>query len=50
MMDIAKPHTIDMASIRSEVATNYTGHVALTHAFLPYFQSKGKDVESAIIL
>ena len=40
VMDFSKPHTVDISKIQNEVTINYISMVALTHAFMPFFQSK----------
>lgn len=39
-MDFSKPQTVDMGKIQYEILVNYVSMVALTHAFMPFFQSK----------
>lgn len=48
-MDIGKPHTVDMSKIQQEVMVNYVGMVAVTNAFLPFFQKKPVGGESAFV-
>jgi NAD(P)-dependent dehydrogenase (short-subunit alcohol dehydrogenase family) len=48
-MDFSKPHTVDIRKIQHEITVNYVSVVALTHAFLPFFQAKGKQAESAFM-
>ena len=40
VMDFSKPQTVDMGKIQYEILVNYVSMVALTHAFMPFFQSK----------
>jgi short-subunit dehydrogenase involved in D-alanine esterification of teichoic acids len=48
VMDISKTHTVDMKRIVNEITVNYVSMVALTHAFIPFFQANsiGKDIAS----
>jgi short-subunit dehydrogenase len=39
-MDFSKPQTVDLAKIQHEMTVNYISMVALTHAFVPFFQEK----------
>ena len=48
-MDFSKPHTVDIGKIQHEITVNYVSMVALTHAFIPFFQSKANQGESAFI-
>jgi short-subunit dehydrogenase involved in D-alanine esterification of teichoic acids len=45
--DLAKPETVDMDVISEEFTTNYLSHVALTKAFLPFFQAK--NAQSSLV-
>ncbi|KAJ9604917.1 hypothetical protein H2200_010306 [Cladophialophora chaetospira] len=48
--DFSDPNSIDLDAINLEFTTNYTAQLALTKAFLPFFQKKGTDgKESALI-
>ena len=38
--DFSKPSTVSMPLLQSELATNYTLHIYLTHAFLPFLLRK----------
>lgn len=49
VMDFSKPWTVDMAKIQKEITINYVSMVALTHAFLPFFQQKSLQQEVAFI-
>lgn len=49
VMDFSKPHTVDIAKIRHEITVNYISVVALTHAFMPFFQAKPASQESSFI-
>jgi len=49
VMDFSKPHTVDIQKIQHEMTVNYVSVVAVTHAFLPFFQAKGTKEESAFI-
>lgn len=40
VMDFSKPHTVDIGRIQHEMTVNYLSFVALTHAFMPFFQRK----------
>ena len=48
-MDFSKPHTVDIGKIQHEITVNYVSMVALTHAFMPFFQAKASAEESAFI-
>ena len=41
VMDFSKAHTVDMGRVQHEMTVNYLSFVALTHAFMPFFQRKG---------
>ncbi|ETI28976.1 hypothetical protein G647_01428 [Cladophialophora carrionii CBS 160.54] len=48
--DFSDPDSIDVDTLILEMTTNYISHLALTKAFLPLFQKKGKaGKESALI-
>ena len=48
--DFSDPDSIDLDAINLEFTTNYISQLALTKAFLPFFQKKGQDgKESALI-
>ena len=49
VMDFSKPHTVDISKIQHEITVNYVSMVALTHAFMPFFQSKATEQEVALI-
>ncbi len=49
VMDFSKPHTVDMGNIQKEITTNYTSMVALTHAFVPFFQANSLNKEVAFM-
>lgn len=38
--DFTKPESVDISSIQTEFTTNYLSYIALTKAFLPFFQAK----------
>ncbi|KAG0137822.1 hypothetical protein HOY82DRAFT_546799 [Tuber indicum] len=38
--NFSKPSTVSMSLLQNELATNYTSHVYLTHAFLPFLLKK----------
>ncbi|PWW74709.1 NAD(P)-binding protein [Tuber magnatum] len=38
--NFAKPSTVSMSLLQSEIATNYSSHIYLTHAFLPFLLGK----------
>jgi len=38
--NFSKPSTVSMSLLQSELATNYTLHIYLTHAFLPFLLKK----------
>ena len=40
VMDFSKPQTVDMAKVQYEILVNYVSMVALTNAFMPFFQKK----------
>ncbi|KAI8629898.1 NADP-dependent dehydrogenase-like protein [Xylariaceae sp. FL1651] len=46
VMDFSKPHTVDMNKIQTELTTNYTSMVAITHAFTSFFQAR--SIENAV--
>ncbi|KAK0712771.1 NADP-dependent dehydrogenase-like protein [Lasiosphaeria miniovina] len=50
IMDFSRPHTVDLAKIQREVTVNYVSMVALTHGFLPFFQAKAAQGETATIV
>ena len=48
--DFSDPDSIDVDVLNLEFTTNYIAQLALTKAFLPFFQKKGKEgKESALI-
>ncbi|KAF2204388.1 NADP-dependent dehydrogenase-like protein [Delitschia confertaspora ATCC 74209] len=49
VMDFSKPHTVDITKITHEVTVNYISMVALTHAFMPFFQAKSTAQDVAFI-
>ncbi|KAB8336898.1 hypothetical protein FH972_021205 [Carpinus fangiana] len=49
VMHIGKPETISIAKIQQEINVNYIGMIAVTNAFLPFFQKKPTGSESAFI-
>jgi short-subunit dehydrogenase involved in D-alanine esterification of teichoic acids len=46
--DFSKPESVDLQAFFSEFNTNFTSMVTLTHAFLPFLQSK--KAETSLIL
>ena len=46
-LNFAKPETVDLSTIQMEFDANYISQLALTKAFLPFFQSKKE--QSALI-
>lgn len=49
VMDFSKPHTVDISKIQHEITINYVSMVALTHAFMPFFQRKATTEDVAFI-
>ncbi|KAL9635769.1 MAG: hypothetical protein Q9164_003250 [Protoblastenia rupestris] len=49
VMDFSKPHTVDIKKIQHEITVNYISIVALTHAFMPFYQAKPSSQEPAFI-
>ncbi|KAI1375395.1 NADP-dependent dehydrogenase-like protein [Hypoxylon crocopeplum] len=49
VMDFSKPQTVDITKIQTEITVNYVSMVALTHAFVPFFQANSLDKEVAFI-
>ncbi|KAL2163801.1 hypothetical protein VTH06DRAFT_5860 [Thermothelomyces fergusii] len=50
VMDFSKPWTVDLANIQREITVNYVSMVALTHAFVPFFQEKAAKQEKVAFL
>lgn len=46
-VDFTKPDTVDIDALQTEFTTNYLSYLALTKAFLPFFQGK-KDQSSLV--
>jgi len=40
--NFSKPETVDLSVIEEEVTTNYTAHIFLSKAFLPFLMTKGQ--------
>ena len=49
-LDFARPDTVDFATVRGELETNYTAHVALALAFLPHLQRAAAGGRAAAIV
>ncbi|KAL2185856.1 NADP-dependent dehydrogenase-like protein [Thermothelomyces heterothallicus CBS 203.75] len=50
VMDFSKPWTVDLSKIQQEITINYVSMVALTHAFVPFFQDKAAKQEKVAFI
>jgi short-subunit dehydrogenase involved in D-alanine esterification of teichoic acids len=50
VMDVSKPHTVEISKLSEEININYLGVVNIFNAFLPFFQKKPASEKSAVIV
>ncbi|RPB09994.1 NAD(P)-binding protein [Morchella conica CCBAS932] len=48
--NFSKPAGVDLAMLQTELTTNYTAHIHLTHAFLPFLLAKSSEQQKTALI